>query len=335
MRPPCLAPRHCLTALARRSLSLYSAPPSYTVEVGVCFLVLCDKSYPKLLAFSYLMELQNEFFEVFTHSDVQAAMRPYECIKFGPSCTTKRKAGGSAVAFAAHTLFALFACAQSRRCRASGESTSVRVASSRRTTSPSSASACSPSRRSPSAMSSAQSTARSALTVRRLRPGPCPVLHLTRLCCAAHPPAVYSTLTEATPLKGAAVRTAGQATALGLSVDRWFDLVVALLSLVVAGTALALDAGPAMDALSPPTMDDAQVPDPLGPPHRWPPPASCSPTQTRTRARVAAQHLQGQPDRDIPVRLDGARRRARWPVSLCPGAFSSPRARVSDLPHTS
>ena len=56
---------------------------SYTVEVGVCFLVLCDKNYIKLLAFSYLADLQKEFFEVFTHSDVQSALRPYECIKFG------------------------------------------------------------------------------------------------------------------------------------------------------------------------------------------------------------------------------------------------------------
>jgi len=56
---------------------------SYVVELGVCFLVLCEKTYPKLLAFSFLLELQSAFFEAYTNSDIQAAMRPYEFIKFG------------------------------------------------------------------------------------------------------------------------------------------------------------------------------------------------------------------------------------------------------------
>ena len=62
---------------------------SYMVDMGVCFLVLCD-SYPRMLAFSYLLELQKAFFDAFTHSDVQSAQRPYQFIQFG---ATRSRAG--------------------------------------------------------------------------------------------------------------------------------------------------------------------------------------------------------------------------------------------------
>ncbi|KAI8852685.1 Longin-like domain-containing protein, partial [Chytridium lagenaria] len=35
----------------------------YLIEFGVCYLTLCDRSYPKKLAFAYLEELQKEFQE--------------------------------------------------------------------------------------------------------------------------------------------------------------------------------------------------------------------------------------------------------------------------------
>lgn len=54
------------------------------IEYDVCYLTLCDKTYPKKLAFSYLEELQKEFQEQHG-SEVQTAARPYSCIKFGES----------------------------------------------------------------------------------------------------------------------------------------------------------------------------------------------------------------------------------------------------------
>jgi vesicle transport protein SEC22 len=55
---------------------------SYMIEFGVCYLTVCDKTYPKRLAFSYLEELQKEFNEKFGH-EVDTAARPYAFVKFG------------------------------------------------------------------------------------------------------------------------------------------------------------------------------------------------------------------------------------------------------------
>jgi vesicle transport protein SEC22 len=52
------------------------------IELNVCYLVICDKTYPKRLAFSYLEELQREFQEKFG-ADVPGAARPYTFVKFG------------------------------------------------------------------------------------------------------------------------------------------------------------------------------------------------------------------------------------------------------------
>ena len=74
-------------------MSFFSPPPevvsqeivsnSYTVENGVCFMVLCDYNYPKILTFSFLMEVQKSFLEEFTHSEIQSAVRPYHFLGFG------------------------------------------------------------------------------------------------------------------------------------------------------------------------------------------------------------------------------------------------------------
>ncbi len=55
---------------------------SYLIEYDVCYLTLCEKTYPKKLAFSYLEELQKEFQEKHG-AEVQTAARPYALIKFG------------------------------------------------------------------------------------------------------------------------------------------------------------------------------------------------------------------------------------------------------------
>ncbi|OEL29793.1 25.3 kDa vesicle transport protein, partial [Dichanthelium oligosanthes] len=53
----------------------------YTIEGRVCYLTLCDRSYPKKLAFQYLEDLRNEF-ERANGSQIETAARPYAFIKF-------------------------------------------------------------------------------------------------------------------------------------------------------------------------------------------------------------------------------------------------------------
>ncbi|KAJ3066205.1 SNAP receptor [Podochytrium sp. JEL0797] len=53
----------------------------YLIEFGVCYLTLCDRSYPKKLAFAYLEELQKEFHAKYGN-DVASVARPYAFVKF-------------------------------------------------------------------------------------------------------------------------------------------------------------------------------------------------------------------------------------------------------------
>ncbi|KAJ3287460.1 SNAP receptor [Rhizoclosmatium sp. JEL0117] len=53
----------------------------YLIEFGVCYLALCDRSYPKKLAFAYLEELQKEFHEKYGN-EVASVARPYAFVKF-------------------------------------------------------------------------------------------------------------------------------------------------------------------------------------------------------------------------------------------------------------
>lgn len=55
---------------------------SYNIEGRVCYLTMCDRSYPKKLAFQYLEDLKNEFERV-NGSQIETAARPYAFIKFG------------------------------------------------------------------------------------------------------------------------------------------------------------------------------------------------------------------------------------------------------------
>ncbi|CAL6286715.1 unnamed protein product [Bathycoccus prasinos] len=53
----------------------------YVIESGVCYLTLCERNYPKKLAYSYLEELQREFAD--KHGmNVDSVARPYAFIKF-------------------------------------------------------------------------------------------------------------------------------------------------------------------------------------------------------------------------------------------------------------
>lgn len=57
-------------------------PCSYVIEKGVCYLVLCEGSFPKKLAFAYLEDLQAEFHEQHGKK-VPTVSRPYSFIEFG------------------------------------------------------------------------------------------------------------------------------------------------------------------------------------------------------------------------------------------------------------
>eukprot|EP00842_Homolaphlyctis_polyrhiza_P005246 jgi/Hompol1/5722/HPOL_002039-RA len=53
----------------------------YIIEFGVCYLCLCDRSYPKKLAYSYLEELQKEFQSLYGN-EIGTVARPYAFVKF-------------------------------------------------------------------------------------------------------------------------------------------------------------------------------------------------------------------------------------------------------------
>ena len=54
----------------------------YLTENGLCFLVFCDRSFARLLAFSFLQELKVAFLDSFSVQEIQQANRPYAFIKF-------------------------------------------------------------------------------------------------------------------------------------------------------------------------------------------------------------------------------------------------------------
>jgi vesicle transport protein SEC22 len=63
----------------------------YLIEFGVCYLVLCDKSYPKKLAFSYLEEIQKEFHAKYGN-EITTVARPYAFVKFDSFIQKTKKA---------------------------------------------------------------------------------------------------------------------------------------------------------------------------------------------------------------------------------------------------
>ena len=55
---------------------------SYIIEQGVCFLALCEPTYPPRLAYSYLDNLQSVFNDQYGQ-EIYKAKRPYHFIEFG------------------------------------------------------------------------------------------------------------------------------------------------------------------------------------------------------------------------------------------------------------
>lgn len=55
----------------------------YTIEDDVCFLCICDHSYPRKLAFTYLADLATEFTTTYSHTQYHSpSLRPYAFVEF-------------------------------------------------------------------------------------------------------------------------------------------------------------------------------------------------------------------------------------------------------------
>lgn len=59
---------------------------SYIIEGSVCYLCICEHSYPRKLAFSYLEELAKEFNMSYGNEVDKPGLRPYAFVKFGKKC---------------------------------------------------------------------------------------------------------------------------------------------------------------------------------------------------------------------------------------------------------
>jgi len=90
-------PSHCSKKLSHGQhepsrMSIETGPYifHYIIEARVCYLTMCDRSYPKKLAFQYLEELKNEFEKLY-QSQVETVARPYAFIKFDTFIQKTRK----------------------------------------------------------------------------------------------------------------------------------------------------------------------------------------------------------------------------------------------------
>ena len=58
-------------------------PNSYLLKDSLCFLTICDKSYPRKLAFTYLADLATEFTTTYNSSQyLSPPCRPYAFVEF-------------------------------------------------------------------------------------------------------------------------------------------------------------------------------------------------------------------------------------------------------------
>ncbi|KAL0850642.1 hypothetical protein ABMA28_012396 [Loxostege sticticalis] len=66
---------------------------SYLIENEICYLVLCERNYSKRLAFSYLEEIAQEFYQQYGKR-VNTVTRPYTFIEFDTWMQRARKQYG-------------------------------------------------------------------------------------------------------------------------------------------------------------------------------------------------------------------------------------------------
>lgn len=56
---------------------------SYVIQDSICFLCICDKSYPRKLAFTYLADLATEFTTTYSSTQyLSPTLRPYAFVEF-------------------------------------------------------------------------------------------------------------------------------------------------------------------------------------------------------------------------------------------------------------
>lgn len=73
---------HTKSSLVRILLFFLFQYFSYIIAQGVCYLILCEASFPKKMAFAYLEDLHTEFFDQYGRK-VPTVTRPYSFIEFG------------------------------------------------------------------------------------------------------------------------------------------------------------------------------------------------------------------------------------------------------------
>lgn len=56
---------------------------SIFIQDGIAFLAICDRTYPKRLAFSFLDEIHTSFLQEYPLDQIEAVNRPYAFLKFG------------------------------------------------------------------------------------------------------------------------------------------------------------------------------------------------------------------------------------------------------------
>lgn len=64
---------------------------NYIISQGIIYLCICDKSYPRKLAFSYLSEISNEFFNSHGNAALNQSARPYGFSSFDTFLSKTRK----------------------------------------------------------------------------------------------------------------------------------------------------------------------------------------------------------------------------------------------------
>lgn len=54
----------------------------YLIENHICYLCICDKSYPRKLAFTYLHDIATEFYSSYGNDIMNPGLRPYAFVQF-------------------------------------------------------------------------------------------------------------------------------------------------------------------------------------------------------------------------------------------------------------
>ena len=57
--------------------------PSFVSGAGLTVLILCDETFPSVLSFAFLSEIQKEFLLSYDTTAIKKARRPYAFIEFG------------------------------------------------------------------------------------------------------------------------------------------------------------------------------------------------------------------------------------------------------------